>query len=184
MKKYLKTLPLLFTKKKRKLPLAFPSNDIYSEGWVQYAGYLSEIGNQQSCGGCWAFSSVGMLSDRYSLFSQGKLRIQMSAARMIMCTGNYSKDKATDAILKNWNDDIKRKELLLSFYNITKDQDACKGNNLFDAMKQLYIFGTSSEDCIPWNTASDSSASVKYNMGSSSDTSHVPTCWDVHYLEF
>lgn len=46
---------------------------------------LGPIENQGECGSCWAFTSSGLLSDRYCIHSKGKIRDRLSPQEMIDC---------------------------------------------------------------------------------------------------
>lgn len=46
---------------------------------------LTEIRDQSTCGACWAFSSVEVMSDRLCIHSGGKLQTRVSAAHLTSC---------------------------------------------------------------------------------------------------
>lgn len=46
---------------------------------------ISEIRDQGSCGSCWAFGAVEAISDRYCIFSNGKLKFEISAEDLVTC---------------------------------------------------------------------------------------------------
>jgi len=39
---------------------------------------LGDIEDQEICGSCWAFSSAGMLSDRFCIHSKGQIKTRLS----------------------------------------------------------------------------------------------------------
>lgn len=166
---------------RRSLPKAFPSNDMKSPEWQKYLDYLAPVQNQGSCGACWAFSSSGMLSDRYSLLSGGKIKIVASPAKMVMCTFDFNALSSGD-LEKWWQDRGQSQGFHAKFAKQLKSQIACAGNNLYSACQELYIFGTPSIDCVPYNTMSTNDKD-KYNLGKSSDPSNIPNCWDVLGLD-
>jgi hypothetical protein len=163
--------------KRRQMPSSYPGNDMNSSAWQKYLTLLSKISNQKSCGACWAFSSSGMLSDRFSLLSNGKIKVQLSPAKMVMCTIKFSELNNQD--LKKWWDERDQSQGLFS--TLTKElksQIACAGNDLYSAVQELYTFGAASDECVPYNTLHTNDA-VKYNLGSSSNPSNIPSCPDV-----
>jgi cathepsin B len=170
--------------KRRVLPAAYPANDISDPAWTKYLGYLSAIGNQQSCGACWAWATSGMLSDRFSLLSGGKIKVQMSPAKMVMCTFKFSDLSGKDAgqLESIWKN-VAQDSTAAGLEKTLKSQIACAGNDLYTSVQELYIFGTPSSDCVPYDTADGASeastASTKYNIGKNSDAANIPNCWDV-----
>ncbi len=168
---------------KRILPSAYPENDINGDLWNIYHNYLSPIGNQQGCGSCWAWSTAGMLSDRFSLLSGGKIKVQMSPGKMVMCTFKFD-DLSKEDLEKIWTDVVQRKIIAQKMIDHLKSQIACTGNDLYSALQELYTFGTTSGKCVPYNTINDSTAAVKYDLGASSDASNIPNCWDVIGIDF
>ncbi|OUW95967.1 MAG: hypothetical protein CBD97_02120 [Pelagibacteraceae bacterium TMED237] len=97
------------------------------DGIKIWSKFLSKPINQGSCGSCWAFSSVSMLADRFNIQSLGKININLSPTRLIIC---------------DYNDNEK--------YKLNK-KGACLGNTLVSAIKYLFIVGTNTLDCIPYD---------------------------------
>lgn len=156
---------------RRKLPSAFPSNDFNSKEWVTYRTFLCNIGTQGKCGSCWAWATSGMLADRFSLLSAGKIKVQLSPAKMIICNSIFN-DKSGSDPQKAWNElqaNIKA--------GTTGPNNSCSGNDLYDAMNELYTFGTTSEECVPYKTNT-------YDIGRGSASQNIPKCWNVMGPEF
>ena len=55
------------------------------DGRKVWDGYLSDIQNQGTCGGCYAFASVGSLADRFAIQTNNETRVKLSSADMIIC---------------------------------------------------------------------------------------------------
>ena len=55
------------------------------DGRVVWQGLLPEINNQGSCGSCWAFATVDMLASRFNILSLGKVHLNFSAAKVVLC---------------------------------------------------------------------------------------------------
>lgn len=60
----------------------FPKNFRVGENWP---GCESKIFKQEKCDGCWAFSAVGVLSDRFCITTRGKIKRDLSAQYLIDC---------------------------------------------------------------------------------------------------
>ena len=50
--------------------------------------------NQGNCGSCWAFAATSTLADRFSIQSQGKLKVKLSPTKLILCN-TLNKDLQT-----------------------------------------------------------------------------------------
>jgi len=60
------------------LPEAFDVRDEWSE-------YIHPIRNQERCGSCWAFSAAEVLTDRFSIMTQGKVNTILSPEDLVSC---------------------------------------------------------------------------------------------------
>lgn len=118
-------------KRIEKLPSVFDGRKIWKH-------LLSPITNQGNCGACWAFASTSMLADRFNIQSNGKIKIQLSAAKLILC--GWKEKKLND-------NEISDTQLNQQFFQ----NSACFGNSLIDACRYLYEIGTTTENCIPYN---------------------------------
>lgn len=113
------------------------------DGYNVWKGLLTPVLNQGSCGSCWAFASVGVLADRFNIQSAGLMYVELSPTKLILC----------DWLGKEFN--IEHPELHsndISYINreIIKEE-ACFGNSLLDAFRYLYIIGTCTSECIPYD---------------------------------
>lgn len=151
---------------KKKLPPAYPSDDFSSDEWTRYRSFLTGIGNQGKCGSCWAWATSGMLADRFSLLSEGKISLQLSAAKMIMCIALL--DASDENLDKDWEDVLEEEKTGKAKGKSSSME--CQGNDLYAACQYLYAFGTVTEECVPY-------VSKAYNIANKID--NIPTCWDV-----
>ncbi len=152
--------------------LSFPANSLTDPRWKKYKTYLYDIGNQQNCGGCWAWSSAGALSDRFCLLSGGKIKPRLSAAKLIMCTFHY--EKVDVKKMRNFWIHMKRTK-----HKETHATIACNGNDLYSTGNVLFAFGTTTESCIPYNTINIKADKLKYNLGLSNDPDNIPYCFEL-----
>lgn len=53
---------------------------------------FDDIRNQKSCGGCWAFSTAEVISDRYCIHSKGESQILFSEMELITCCKTLDND--------------------------------------------------------------------------------------------
>ncbi|KAK3270400.1 hypothetical protein CYMTET_21203 [Cymbomonas tetramitiformis] len=52
---------------------------------TQWPKYIHPIRDQQQCGSCWAFSASEVLSDRFTIASQGAIDVVLSPQDMVAC---------------------------------------------------------------------------------------------------
>lgn len=113
----------------------------FFDGTVIWKDYLSPIRNQERCGSCWAFASTSTLADRFNIQSRGKMKIELSPTKLILC------DFLKDEILNESQNQDEKNDLNIKSIK----QGACQGNSLYDAWKYLYIIGTNTEKCVPYD---------------------------------
>jgi len=112
------------------------------DGRVAWGNLLTKPQNQGVCGSCWGFATASELSDKFNIWSRGKMNIELSCAKMIMCNlagkefGHNPFKDADTVVAKN-------------VQNL--GEGACHGNTLFDAWRYLYTFGTPTEECVPYD---------------------------------
>jgi hypothetical protein len=122
------------------LDVEFPLPKTF-EGKKQWKGLLTPVLNQGECGSCWAYATTACLADRFNIQSEGKLHLQLSPVRLILCDDQgYEKD------LPYPSEDI---ETVLEFSEAVQNNFGCRGNTILDAWRYLYIKGTVTEQCVP-----------------------------------
>ena len=103
-----------------------PENFSGKEVWK---GIITPVNNQGSCGSCWAFATVGTLSDRFNIQSQGRYKLNLSVANMIICSHNVNE-------LSN----VFSNQKTLEQSSINEIQTSgCYGNSLINAFIYLYL---------------------------------------------
>jgi cathepsin B len=125
------------------IPINFNGKEVWKD-------YLSSVVDQGTCGSCWAFASTSTLADKFNIQTRGKLKLQLSPTKLILCGKNFEVEHVVHKIeeqirigfvpLKNQKQNI---------YNI--NNYACYGNSLYNALQYLYLFGTCLDSCIPYN---------------------------------
>ena len=56
----------------------------------KWGGYIHPIRNQEECGSCWAFSASEVLSDRFTIASNGDINVVLSPEDLVSCdTANF-----------------------------------------------------------------------------------------------
>lgn len=129
------------------------------DGPTIWKDFLSPALNQKSCGSCWAFASTGTLADRFNIQSLGKMHVKLSPTRLILCSfqaKNIVPEKYLQQVLKE---------------NSTEYQtSACHGNTLYNAWEYLYVVGTNTLECLPYDTILHST---------STNQNDLPFCFDV-----
>merc|ERR1711871_124832 len=66
---------------------------------TQWADYVHPIRNQQQCGSCWAFSASEVLSDRFSIATNGSTDVVLSPEDVVSC--DKSDEGCSGGILSN-----------------------------------------------------------------------------------
>jgi tetrahydromethanopterin S-methyltransferase subunit G len=130
------------------------------DGRKVWNGLINPPADQGTCGSCWAWSSTSVLADRMNIQSLGKLNLNLSAARLIIC----DLEGATDLIVK---DEAKGSQAL--------QKNACFGNSLYNAWRYLYLIGTVSEACFPYDFTGMNTPDFN-SISSYSNPSNLPLC--------
>lgn len=99
------------------------------DGRIVWKDFLAPVIDQGKCGSCWAFASVQCLQDRFTIQSRGKIRVTLSPTKIILCDENFTIDK---------------------YYENDKFGFSCFGNTLYNACKFLYLYGVTTEKCLPY----------------------------------
>lgn len=119
-----------------------PELDIPDEfdGRRQWARFLSPIKNQGTCGGCYAFAACSALSDRYNIRAEGRIHLNLSAARIIQCD---TVGKISDVIGVGF--EAAREAAIKEATEVF----GCHGNTLMEAWRYLNNLGTNTVECVP-----------------------------------
>lgn len=139
------------------------------DGRTVWKDLLTPVLNQGSCGSCWAFASVGVLADRFNIQSLGLMRVQLSPTKLILCDWQGQELNIDHPELHpNAVSSINR--------DIIKD-GACYGNSLFDAFRYLYIIGTCTSECIPYDQDLGVGVKAQYQkVGAFQNPAQLPLC--------
>ena len=122
------------------------------DGRKIWKGYLSEIGNQGSCGSCWAWASSSVLADRIAIKSQGKIKITLSPLYLVICDLrgmliNSHLDSIPGISVTN--------EILTDLLSAGIGEAGCHGNTLMDVWKWLSLRGTPTDECLSYEAQKD-----------------------------
>lgn len=139
------------------------------DGRIVWKDLLTPVQNQGTCGSCWAFASTGCLADRFNIQSMGLMHVVLSAAKLILC------DIKSLAKIKHpeMSQDIIAQEQ--AKYSKTS---ACYGNSLANAWEYLFIIGTNTETCVPYNKNYGKFTELD-SLGSFTEPDRMPTCTEV-----
>jgi hypothetical protein len=138
------------------------------DGRVVWKGLLTPIAEQGECGSCWAWASSAVLADRFNIQSLGKMHVELSATKMVLC--NLLGDEFS--VLHPEIDTEKYRDLFIK----SLEQGACTGNTLVDAWRYLYVVGTTSTKCIPDNAKTLGITYEVNNLSEYSKNNKLPLC--------
>ena len=155
------------------MPKSVPERDWFEvpdnfDGRKVWKGLLSPVMNQGQCGSCWAFASSSTLADRFNIQSRGMMKVQLSPAKMILC------DFQGDNFTKLRPDKNPKLFADLDKANITSS--ACYGNSLYDAWRYLYVIGTNTEKCIPYDKNIKTANAAFKKLGEFDSPNRLPLC--------
>jgi len=137
------------------------------DGRKVWEGLLTEVRDQKSCGSCAVYSSTSVLADRYNIQSCGQYNLLLSPARVVLCNfiGNAEDNK------NNVETNIRNNLQSLS-------TGACTGNTLSDVYRYLFLYGTTTESCTPYDGSIG--GDFEFNsLSKFSKSSKLPLCVDV-----
>ena len=138
------------------------------DGRKVWKGLLTPVMNQGSCGSCWAFASTSTLGDRFNIQSMGLMHIQLSPAKLILCD---FQGKEFTAIHPDTNPELEAKLNTTNLIN-----SSCYGNSLYDAWRYLYVIGTNTEQCIPYNKSVGATKTQFKEIGKFASPNELPLC--------
>ena len=142
------------------------------DGREVWEGLITKPQNQGSCGSCWAFASVSTLADRFNIQSMGLMDVTLSAARPILCS---SRGREFDVINPEDEKEIEKKVAIEISSNV---DSACFGNTLEDAWRFLYVLGTTTNKCVPYEEKYGTYKQLP-SLGSFTTPEKMPTCSQV-----
>ena len=180
---------LILTQKMIINNLDVPENFNGKEVWKNL---LTPVFNQGSCGSCWAFSSVSVLADRFNILTNGNInqpylesrkhgQVILSPSNLIICNmnGKYFQNVESEpdtlgldniGSIKFPHPEI-TVDLIQQVYQnfITHNTSGCYGNTLSQAWRYLYVFGTRTLECMPYDFDHSKTvrSSLTLNLGDS-----------------
>jgi len=143
------------------------------EGKKIWKDYLSTIYDQGSCGSCWAFASVGALADRFNIQSLGKIHVNLSPVRPVICDTNGLEE--SPVFPNPISDPVQASTIIQKIV----DRYGCSGNTLAEAWRFLFVIGTNDISCLPLDILTMNSTTLPSCIKITSPTYDM--CYDVYY---
>lgn len=138
-----------------------------------WKGLLTEVKNQGKCGSCWAFATTSVLADKFNIQSKGKYIIDLSSTKLLICGKNFETENPLETLRKQIQ--INRYENLININIPNIKEYSCYGNTLYNALQYLYLIGTCTEECIPYNSNLGIENEYK-KIGDFKNISELPLC--------
>ena len=140
------------------------------DGRQVWTGLITPPKNQGTCGSCWAFASTGVLADCFNIQSMGLMHVDLSPAKLILCD-----QRGRELTVKHPE---RQRELITTVEVDGNSENACFGNSLHDAWRYLFINGTNTSECVPYDNEYGIYNKLE-KLGSFTDTQKMPTCSQV-----
>lgn len=141
------------------------------DGRIVWKEFLTPVRDQGKCGSCWAFASTSTLSDLFNIQSRGKLNVNLSPAKILLCNfmgrefGLHQQDKEVDV-----TNDINASSL---------ESGVCYGNSLYDAWRYLYVIGVGTEECVPYDKQLNQTFNFDKLSEYSKKINRLPLCFSI-----
>lgn len=139
--KYLTSFPANPSKKLKSASLP-TANLPETIDWVAF-GAVSPIQNQGSCGGCWAFASVGAIEGLH--YIQNKTLYQLSPQQLIDCSSSFGNEGCNGGLM----DDAFRYVMQAGGVEMEKDYPFKRYNGKCQADPGKYVAGISGYADVP-----------------------------------
>lgn len=154
----------------RPIPTQFDATEIWKE-------FLSPIKDQKQCGNCWAQASIGVLADRIALATNNKVKLDLSASKMTSCgylfVDETRKYGGPSELWKKRTD----KKVVEKLLEELQDKAQCNGQSLYDAVKILFVYGTTTSKCVPYKGTD--MLGKKYDVHDATVSKDIPLCFDL-----
>ena len=111
-------------------------------GRQQWGPLIPPVANQGKCGSCYAWAATAALASRFNIFSRADIAVNLSAAKILLCDlGGEEYDLEPDT---------QTREDILNIQQQTSQTMVCHGNTLVDTWRYLFVIGTCTEICFPY----------------------------------
>lgn len=130
--------------------------------------------DQGGCGSCWAYAGVTTLNDRFNII--GKLDLELSISQTVLCDWH-----GKDVFIPGEDEETVFRQLETARINKEVLADAaCFGNTLYDTWRHLFVWGTTTNSCVPKTVLNEEEVSANEPlcaevMGSNFDLCHDGT---------
>jgi len=138
------------------------------DGREVWKGLLTPVMNQGKCGSCWAFASTSTLADRFNIQSMGIMNVWLSPVKLILCDFQGREFESVHP------EEDPTTEARIDVSNLKST--ACFGNSLYDAWRYLYVIGTNTEECLPYDGNMGARRAHFKQIGNFDDPNKLPLC--------
>jgi len=113
------------------------------DGRVIWKDFLSPIFDQRQCSACYAFATIGSLSDKYAIQTLGQVQPVFNPLESAMCLIDASSAEEFVDLLGNID--------LLEQEQKDRVQKACVGDSMYSIGRLLYRSGAVEDSCVPYD---------------------------------
>ena len=117
------------------------------DGRETWKDFLSPIYDQGICAGCYAYSVVSSLADKFAIQSLGQVKPIFNPLESIMCM--IDEQGSAEQFIK-----LRKNISLLQRQQLIRVSKACQGDTIYNIARHLYRWGAVEDSCVSYSKLS------------------------------